>query len=115
MDEITVKECEILPNVENNHYSSTSQGSIENSSSSDEKLFKDCDVLDLGNTLHYEQQTSPAAREVLDELELRLVDDDYVKWRTNASAHPRNWTVARKTYDTGLVLLLDLFTWVTRT
>ncbi|PMD47633.1 MFS multidrug transporter [Hyaloscypha variabilis F] len=69
-----------------------------------------CGGQDLGVSTQLEQPTSSAVKTVLDELELRLVDDDYVKWRTNASAHPRNWTAARKTYDTGLVLLLDLFT-----
>jgi hypothetical protein len=48
----------------------------------------------------------------LRELGLRLVEDDHIKWRKDAAAHPRNWSASRKFFDVGLVLLLDLFTLV---
>lgn len=50
----------------------------------------------------------------LKELGLRLAEDDYVKWRHDSTAHPRNWATSRKLFDVGLVLLLDLFTLVSR-
>ncbi|CZR53513.1 related to MFS multidrug transporter [Phialocephala subalpina] len=43
-------------------------------------------------------------------LGLRLIEDGYVKWREDATFHPRNWSTARKAFDVSLVLLLDLFT-----
>jgi hypothetical protein len=48
--------------------------------------------------------------EALQELGLSLEDNGYVKWRTDCTAHPRNWSASRKAFDTGLILLLDLFT-----
>jgi hypothetical protein len=50
----------------------------------------------------------------LNSLGLRLEGFDHVKWRRDAAVHPRNWSTARKTFDTSLILLLDLFTWVLR-
>jgi hypothetical protein len=114
IEDYNVIHCGKLPGLDKSRPASNSQNSLQNSSSSDEKISTDLNEVDLGVSTQLEQPPSPAVERVLDELELRLVDDDYVKWRTNASAHPRNWTAARKTYDTGLVLLLDLFTWVTR-
>jgi hypothetical protein len=48
----------------------------------------------------------------LDDLGLRLEDSEYVKWRADATAHPRNWNAARKSFNLGSVILLDLFTLV---
>jgi len=50
------------------------------------------------------------ALKCIDELGLRLVGDGYVKWKSDAEAHPRNWSVTRKCFDTGLIVMLDLFT-----
>ena len=50
--------------------------------------------------------------EALEQLGLRLEDDGYVKWRTDCVAHPRNWGGSRKAFDTGLILMLDLFTYL---
>jgi hypothetical protein len=50
----------------------------------------------------------------LNSLGLRLEGVDHVKWRRDAAVHPRNWSTARKTFDTSLILLLDLFTCVLR-
>jgi hypothetical protein len=50
---------------------------------------------------------------ILDKLGLRLEDDDYVKWKIDATAYPRNWSATRKSFNLGLVILLDLFTFVT--
>jgi hypothetical protein len=43
-------------------------------------------------------------------LGLKFVNGDQVKWRSDAKAHPRNWSWKRKAFDTTLVLVLDLFT-----
>jgi hypothetical protein len=56
--------------------------------------------------------TSNSVDHILDELGLRLEDDDHVKWKTDATAHPRNWSATRKSFNLGLVILLDLFTFV---
>jgi hypothetical protein len=50
----------------------------------------------------------------LNSLGLRLEGVDHVKWLRDAAVHPRNWSTARKTFDTSLILLLDLFTCVLR-
>lgn len=34
----------------------------------------------------------------------------YIRWRKDSRDHPRNWSVWRKTYDTSLVMLLELYT-----
>lgn len=49
----------------------------------------------------------------MDELGLRLDDDGYIKWRIDSPDHPRNWSVSRKAFDTTLIFMLDLFTYVT--
>ena len=50
--------------------------------------------------------------EVLEQLGLKLGDDGYVKWKGDCTAHPRNWRASRKAFDTGLILMLDLFTYL---
>jgi len=50
--------------------------------------------------------------QLLEQLGLRFGDDGYVKWRFDCEAHPRNWTLSRKAFDTTLILMLDLFTYV---
>ena len=50
--------------------------------------------------------------EALEQLGLRLEDDGYVKWSKDCVAHPRNWGGSRKAFDTGLILMLDLFTYL---
>ncbi|KUJ08940.1 MFS multidrug transporter [Mollisia scopiformis] len=52
------------------------------------------------------------SRIILERLGLRVVEDGYVKWREDASLHPRNWSTSRKAFDILLVLMLDLFTLV---
>ncbi|KAG4430937.1 hypothetical protein IFR05_013575 [Cadophora sp. M221] len=44
------------------------------------------------------------------QLGLRLVEDGFVRWKPDATAHPRNWGLWRKSFDSGVVLMLDLFT-----
>ncbi|KAJ5760522.1 hypothetical protein N7520_007678 [Penicillium odoratum] len=41
-------------------------------------------------------------------LELTL-DGSFVRWGKNNPKYPRNWSAPRKTYDAGIVCLLDLF------
>ena len=36
-------------------------------------------------------------------------DGNYVRWLRHHPRHPRNWSSLRKTYDTVLICLLDLF------
>lgn len=33
-----------------------------------------------------------------------------VTWRSNSPLHPRNWSTARKTYDTAVICFLEMFT-----
>jgi hypothetical protein len=112
-EECTDTECKVLPHLEEGLDESL-RNSTRNSSSNDEKLSADLKSPILQNSTEIEQQVNPEVAKVLEELGLRLVEDGYVKWRPDASAHPRNWTTSRKAFDTGLVLLLDLFTWVTQ-
>jgi hypothetical protein len=58
------------------------------------------------------RQQSQDLKECLQALGLSLEEDGYVKWRPDAQMHPRNWSVKRKIYDTGLIILLDLVTYV---
>ncbi|KAH6717509.1 MFS multidrug transporter [Leptodontidium sp. MPI-SDFR-AT-0119] len=46
----------------------------------------------------------------IDELGLRLVEDGFVRWKLDATGHPRNWGLWRKAFDSGVILMLDLFT-----
>ena len=36
-------------------------------------------------------------------------DGQYIRWHRANPIHPRNWSVWRKCFDTGLILLLDFF------
>jgi hypothetical protein len=56
------------------------------------------------------EQLNYQSNELLDGLGLRIAEDGYVKWKPNASSHPRNWSAGRKTFDTVLILSFDLFT-----
>lgn len=33
-----------------------------------------------------------------------------IRWATGNPRHPRNWSMARKVYDTSVLIWLDLFT-----
>ncbi|XMA10266.1 hypothetical protein WAI453_003057 [Rhynchosporium graminicola] len=46
----------------------------------------------------------------LEELGLKLEDDGVVQWKSDSPAHPRNWPLWRKSFDSGVILMLDLFT-----
>lgn len=48
--------------------------------------------------------------ETLEKFGLRLEDDGCLNWRADASAHPRNWSVSRRAFDTSVLLALDLYT-----
>jgi hypothetical protein len=112
-EECTDTECKVLPDFEEG-LDESFRKSTRNSSSNDEKLSANLKSSILQTSIEIEQQANPEVAKVLEELGLKLVEDGYVKWRPDASAHPRNWTSSRKAFDTGLVLLLDLFTWVTQ-
>ena len=44
---------------------------------------------------------------------LELTDDgNFVRWMRSNPKYPRNWPKTRKTYDTSLICLLDLFVYV---
>ncbi|KAM5444755.1 hypothetical protein MferCBS31731_000210 [Microsporum ferrugineum] len=37
-------------------------------------------------------------------------DGEHLRWQASNPKHPRNWGMLRKIYDSGLIILLDLFT-----
>lgn len=44
---------------------------------------------------------------------LKMADDDlHVQWAMGNRRHPRNWSISRKAYDIGVVVFLELFTYV---
>ncbi|KAL5333296.1 major facilitator superfamily domain-containing protein [Aspergillus crustosus] len=48
---------------------------------------------------------------LLEENGLELTaDGKYVRWSAANQHHPRNWSMGRKMYDTGIIIFLDLFT-----
>lgn len=38
-------------------------------------------------------------------------DGEHIRWLASNPKHPRNWSILRKTYDSGLIIILDLFTY----
>jgi hypothetical protein len=48
--------------------------------------------------------------ETLKKFGLRLESDGCLNWQIDASAHPRNWSVSRRAFDTSVLLALDLYT-----
>ncbi|KFY48860.1 hypothetical protein V495_00970 [Pseudogymnoascus sp. VKM F-4514 (FW-929)] len=48
--------------------------------------------------------------ETLKKFGLILESDGCLNWRMDASVHPRNWSVTRRTFDTSVLLALDLYT-----
>ncbi|KFY06803.1 hypothetical protein V492_07724 [Pseudogymnoascus sp. VKM F-4246] len=48
--------------------------------------------------------------QTLKEFGLRLENDGCLNWRMDASVHPRNWSVLRRSFDTSVLLALDLYT-----
>lgn len=51
-----------------------------------------------------------AIQDILDELGLELNSEKRVQWQSSNREHPRNWAIARKAFDCGLILWLDCFT-----
>lgn len=43
---------------------------------------------------------------------LELSEDGYIRWNNRCPAHPRNWTLWRKAYNTGVILFLELITYL---
>lgn len=107
-------DCYILPDIEKEGLDGSFQKPNQVTTSEDEKLPAALNSTISEGAAENKQHADPAVAEILEDLGLMLAVDDYVKWRTDASAHPRNWTSTRKAFDTGLVLLLDLFTWVNK-
>lgn len=48
--------------------------------------------------------------ETINGLGVWLDEDGFIRWKSNPLDHPRNWTFYRKTFDTILIFMLDLFT-----
>ena len=49
----------------------------------------------------------------LDKMGLEFTPDRrFVRWLASNRQHPRNWPMLRKIYDSGLIIWLDLFTYV---
>lgn len=36
--------------------------------------------------------------------------DGFVNWQRDCAMHPRNWTTRRKTFDTTVIILFELYT-----
>ena len=104
--------ADTLPDIEKEHLDGTFLQPTRQSTKEHEKSSPYVRKIVFDSAAKFSCQVNPYAAKVLEDLGLRLVEDDFIKWRTDASAHPRNWTAARKTFDTGIVILLDLFTWV---
>ena len=45
----------------------------------------------------------------LERLGIRQGDDGLIGWRPDSKDHPRNWTAARKAYDTSVIIFLEFF------
>lgn len=43
---------------------------------------------------------------------LEVKEDGVVVWSENSPAHPKNWPVKRKLYDTAIIVFLEFFTYV---
>jgi hypothetical protein len=41
--------------------------------------------------------------------ELEMTGNRVVRWKRDASQHPRNWATKRKVFDVTLVMFLDFF------
>ncbi|RDL32997.1 uncharacterized protein BP5553_08436 [Venustampulla echinocandica] len=77
------------------------------------KPFLDEDAITIvpqSRSTNGDEPQDESCRATMEELGLRLEEDGYVKWRSDAPAHPRNWGAKRKMFDTMLILILDLFT-----
>ncbi|OBT84330.1 hypothetical protein VE02_07271 [Pseudogymnoascus sp. 03VT05] len=57
-----------------------------------------------------EVEVNPELEETLKKFGLRLESDGCLNWQMDASAHPRNWSVSRRAFDTSVLLALDLYT-----
>ena len=71
-------------------------------------------IIHLSKEIEISIESPPSSGEyadVLEQLGLKVEEDEFVRWRTDCVAHPRNWGVSRKSFDTGLILMLDLFTY----
>jgi hypothetical protein len=55
-------------------------------------------------------QNRPDIQHFLDAYGLEYTPDGQcIRWSNSNKKHPRNWPAARKIYDTGLIIFLDLF------
>lgn len=48
----------------------------------------------------------------LDDFGVAISSNGFVRWSDNSPDHPRNWTLARKFYDIGVVATMEFFTYV---
>jgi hypothetical protein len=62
-------------------------------------------------------ETETAVNQSLDEIRntfkshgLELGEDGQIVWETSNPGHPRNWNLWKKTYNTVLILFLELVT-----
>ena len=54
--------------------------------------------------------TSAASSGLLKAYGLELTKDGYIGWQKDNPVHPRNWSAWRKTYNTSVILLVELVT-----
>jgi len=57
-------------------------------------------------------QRTPLEEQAIASLGLRIGKDGFLKWMLNSQDHPRNWSARRKSFDTILLFMFDLFTLV---
>ena len=53
--------------------------------------------------------------ELLADLGLERRSDGLISWRSDSKDHPRNWTAARKAFDTTVIIFLEFFVTVVST
>jgi hypothetical protein len=46
----------------------------------------------------------------IDETGLRRTTSNHIEWRKDHDQYPRNWPVARKSYDTAIIVFFEFYT-----
>ena len=59
----------------------------------------------------YQNNESVTLQTLLQLHGLEMGEDGVIRWKPNASQHPRSWKMSRKLYDTSLIIFLDFFTY----
>jgi hypothetical protein len=62
-----------------------------------------------------ESECAVQEAESLASLGLKRESNGLISWRADSKDHPRNWSTARKTFDTTVIIFLELFVTVVST